>query len=269
MKRYLFLFALLLFVAPCAMAQKQLMVAGTGDSQAVLRLLAEGFEAANPGTKIIVPDSIGSSGGVKALVKGQADLARIARPLKDKEKKLADDLHQLVFSYSPVVFVANRSDGCVKSISSAQVGAIFSGEINDWSQLGCGKQKIYVAMREEGDSSRSILKKKISEFKAIQQFTGKELYSTPEALQTLEETPFTIGFLPLGIVTDKLKVLSYNDVAPSESNVKGGAYPLVSPFGIVWRGDLAGLAKQFVDYLFSPAAQKLMRDAGVVPAEAR
>ncbi|MDB4470643.1 substrate-binding domain-containing protein, partial [Deltaproteobacteria bacterium] len=93
------IFALIvLLVSNNAIAQEQLVIDGTGDSQQLLRQLAQAYEAANPDSKIIVPDSSGSSGGVKALLKGKTDLARIARPLKAKEKAMADDLNYRVFA---------------------------------------------------------------------------------------------------------------------------------------------------------------------------
>jgi len=119
--RHVFVVLLVLLFATHAFASETLQIDGTGDSQQLLRELAAAFEAANPDSKIVVPDSIGSSGGVKALVNGKTDIARIARPLKAKEKQLADDLTYQAFAFSPVVFAANLPEQCVDNLTSEQV----------------------------------------------------------------------------------------------------------------------------------------------------
>lgn len=270
--RLLFLvvtFFLLLQVSN-ALAQNSLVIAGTGDSQQLLRRLAQAFEEQNPGSKISVPDSVGSSGGVKALIHGQADMARVARPLKDKEMALAADLVYREFALSPVVFVANLQDKCVDSLTSAQVVGIFSGTIKDWSELGhCRPHKIYVAARELGDSSREVIEQKITGFREIATLAGKIIYSTPETVQTIEEHPFTFGFLPQATVGPKLAVFAFNGVAPSAANVQNGSYPLVGHLGLVWRGEPSALGGRFLDFIFSPAGKKIIRSIGVVPASVK
>lgn len=133
------------------LAQEKIVVAGTGDSLQILRLLAGAFESANPGKKIEVPDSIGSSGGIKSLAEGKCDLARAAQPLKLKE--MSNNLTYKEFAFSPVVFAVSANVKGFDNLANEQVTGIFSGEINSWDMLGGEKSKIYVAMREEGDSS--------------------------------------------------------------------------------------------------------------------
>jgi len=264
-------FALLtLLLVSNALAQNSLMIAGTGDSQQLLRQLAQAFEEANPGTSIHIPDSIGSSGGVKALVYGQADMARVARPLKDKEKALAADLVYREFALSPVVFAANLPNKCVDRLTSEQVVSIFSGTIRNWSELGdCQSHKVYVAVRESGDSSRGVIEQKVTGFRDIATLAGKIIYSTPETVQTIEEHPFTIGFLPQAIVGPTLATFAFDGVAPSAANVQNGSYPLVSHLGLVWRGEPSPLGDKFLKFIFSPAGKKIIRSMGVVPASAK
>ena len=262
----LVVFLSVLLFAAVSMAQNQLLIEGTGDSQQLLRELAKGFEASNPGTRIIIPDSIGSSGGVKSLVKGQCDMARIARPLKEKEIALAGDLSYREFALSPVVFAASLNEACVDSLNSEQVIGIFSGAISDWSALGnCQAHPIYVAMREAGDSSRTALEKKVPGFKEIATFAGREIFSTPETIETIAEYPGTIGFLPQGHGNLNIHNFSYNGVSPSAANVRDGSYPLTTPFALVWKGTLPDLAARFLDYIASPEGQKTIVAVGGVP----
>ncbi|WP_169513259.1 PstS family phosphate ABC transporter substrate-binding protein [Geopsychrobacter electrodiphilus] len=259
---------LLLTLAMPAAAQNQITIDGTGDSQELLRTLAQAFEVVNPGMQVVVPDSIGSSGGVKSLIKGNCDLARVARPLKDKERAKAADLKYRVFARSPVIFAANLPSRCLNNLTSAQLVGVLSGSLTDWSELGaCPAHKIFIALREEGDSSRSVIEKVVPAVASIAQPVGQTIYSTPETIQTIADHAFTLGYSALAATLNHpLQIFSFNGIAPTEENVQKGSYPLVAPFGLVWRGKLSGLAKTFVEFIFSPAGEKIIRDAGVVPA---
>ncbi|RMG32595.1 MAG: phosphate ABC transporter substrate-binding protein, partial [Gammaproteobacteria bacterium] len=93
---------LLAFWRP-ALAESVLVVPGTGDAIAILRALASDFNALHRGDmRVDVPDSVGSSGGIRAVMRGEAELARTARPLKPQEKGAG--LRAEPWATYPVVF---------------------------------------------------------------------------------------------------------------------------------------------------------------------
>ncbi len=261
---YLMIAVLFFCLFSSVFAREKIVIAGTGDSQTLLCLLAAAFESANPGKKVEVQDSIGSSGGIKSLVNGKCDLARIARPLKLKEKSY--NLHYKEFAFSPIVFAASANVKGVDNLTEEQVTGIYSGAINSWDALGGEKARIYVVMREEGDSCLETIKNNISRWKNIETFAGEIIFSTPEAVNIISRHNNTIGFIPVEMVDKaKMKVLKLGGILPSVENVRNKSYKLIVPFSIVWKDDLDGLAKAFVEFLFSPAAQKIMLANGVVP----
>ena len=143
---------LLLAFSVC-FAGQHLTVCGTGDSQELLLALGEAFSAEHPGTTIEIQDSIGSSGGIRKTAEGKCDIGRVARPLKDKEKPYGLDYR--LFANTPVVFVTNHSVA-VNSITTEQVIALFKGDITNWSQLGGKDAPLYIAVRYQGDSARTV-----------------------------------------------------------------------------------------------------------------
>ncbi|BCR05954.1 hypothetical protein DESUT3_30230 [Desulfuromonas versatilis] len=265
--RPLVLAALILILSvSAAFARDSIVIAGSGDSQQLLRVLAEAFQNSHPGARVQVPDSIGSSGGIKAAASGDCDLGRVARPLREREKPL--DLNYLPFARSPVVFAANLDAPCVNNLTEAQVNDIYAGRIGQWSELGaCPQHKIYVANREEGDSSRAVLEQQVAGFQEVAGSAGKVIYSTPETVEVLSRYRFTLAYLPLSTIRGNtaLRVFNYRGVAPEPEAVRSGDYPLVTPFGLVWQGRLEGPARQFVEFLFSSEAQQIMERQGVVP----
>ena len=156
--------AVFFYSAVVANAQETLVIAGTGDSQALLRNLGAIFEKSHPDVTIEVPNSIGSGGGIKAVGRGEAGLGRTARALKEKEKP---GLTDVAFARSPVVFATNTSVHEVLDLSREQILAIYSGKINNWKEVGGPDGKIYPLSREEGDSSRETIDKNLAGFKEL------------------------------------------------------------------------------------------------------
>ncbi len=258
--------ALILMALPLpALAQEKIVIAGSGDSQHLLRVLARQFERSRPGSVIDIPDSIGSSGGVRATANGDCDLGRVARPLREREKQLR--LHYLPIALSPVVLSGNLESACVDNLTAEQINDIYAGRITNWQELGpCPDHKIYVANREEGDSSRSVLEAHVPGFQAVVGTAGQVIFSTPETAQVLASYRYTIAYLPLSVAKSlNLPVFRYAGTAPDAEAVRSGEYPLVNPFALIWKGPLDGLSRQFVEFLFTPEAQQIMIDEGVVP----
>lgn len=261
-----FLTTVWIFAAAAATAAETVVIPGTGDSQRLLQALARAYEAARPGGEVEIPPSVGSIGGLRRVLDGSRPLARIARPLSGRET--GQGLKSRVFAHSPVVFVANLPSSCVEDLSPRQVVDIYAGRITSWGQLGpCGDRKIYVANREDGDSCRRLLGRTVPGFDRIGRFAGETIYGTPLALAIIERHPYTVGYLPLAMaVGTPLKRLRYDGVEPTPENVRSGAYPLAVPLALAWRGELKGAARDFVDFLFTPEARRIILEHGSVPA---
>ena len=251
--------------------QKQtLTISGTGDSQGLLRVLADSFQELHPLSEIIVPDSIGSTGGIKSLLEGTSVLARIARPLTDQEVMTGVKL--LLFAQSPVVFATNKAAGELVSISEEQLVAIYQGKLTRWQELNIQKKlgKIYPVSREEGDSSLSAIQKIIPQFSRLPQNISKIIYTTPKTSQTLQSYKRVIGYLPLAVTlkTD-LNILNLNGVTPSAENILSGKYKITVPFGIAYKAEPTGLAKLFIDFLFSNQGVQIINSHGAIAVPRR
>jgi phosphate transport system substrate-binding protein len=242
----------------------ELVIEGTGDSQALLREIAELFEERYPETTIQVPDSIGSSGGIKAVGTGKAELGRVARPLKEKER--AYGLTYAVFAVSPVVLVVHPSVEGVDNLTAEQIVGIYSGTLTDWQQLGGAAHKLYPIGRETGDSSRIILEAHVPGFQEIQKPVAKVYYTTPETLQGIVDHEYTIGYVPMAMIHNSgLHTIGIDGIAPSIENIRQNRYKMVAPLGIVYKKPLNPLAKAFADFLSTPDVHEIIEEYGCLP----
>lgn len=266
MKRYsMLVLAMVLSFVGGAQAQEKVLVCGTGDSQDLLRALGAAFEKTNPGHQVVVPDSVGSDGGIKAAAAGECDFGRVARPLKDQEKEL--NLTYKVFAFSPVVFLVDPHAG-VDSLSARQIVDIYSGKAASWTDVGGKGGRIAVVNREAKDSSRGDLNRKLEGFKAVENPVGVVAVKTPEAVELLAKTPGVIGYLPVAMAKGlSLRVVKIDGIAPTAANVVRGTYSIASPFGLVWKGELKAAAERFYQFIKSAEGKKIIIDYGIVPPD--
>ncbi len=256
---------ILAFWAPVSFSLDRLVIPGTGDSQELLRAVAAQFTQEHPDISFDIPDSVGSIGGIKRVLNGHAPLARIARPLNSSE--VNSGLNSLTFAYTPVVFVANLPEICVDNLSTADIVAIYSGKITSWQALGnCPDHKIYVANREEGDSSRLLIEASFPAFTNITKFAGEVVYSTPETLHIIEDYQYTVGYQPQAMLKNSaLTQFSINNLQPTAENLVNNKYPLAVPLGFTWKGDLPDVYRQFVEFMFSSRGQEIIRAHDAIP----
>lgn len=239
-------------------------VAGTGDSQELLHVLAQRFMRDNPDVQVEVPDSVGSAGGLRALLAGKTVFARTARPLREEE--IAAGLVEVVFAKSPVVFAVHPSVTGVPGLTADQALGIFSGKITNWSELGGPDLPIARVCRQIPETSRALLNAAIPDFEADDCRGQATAYTTPDAVAMTAGHPGAIGYFSLAAITaTKLVPLAFNGVSPTPEHVGQGAYPLTIPFALAYKPPLPPAAKRFLKSLASPDALSVMTRLGCLP----
>ncbi|KHK03791.1 substrate-binding domain-containing protein [Desulfovibrio sp. TomC] len=241
-----------------------LSIPGTGDSQDLLRILAQRFMRDNPDIQVEVPDSVGTTGGIRSVLAGKAELARTARPLRADE--IAEGLTETVFANVPVVFAVHPSVTEVAGLTSDQVLAVFSGNAKDWSALGGPSLPIARVCRETPETARVIINAALPGFDATGCQDQAIAYTTPEAVNLATGHPGTIGYFSLpAIAATPLVPLALNGVVPSLENIGRKAYTLTIPFALVYKPPLSPAAARFLKALGSPDALSLMTRLGCLP----
>ena len=104
-------------------------ISGTGGAIGGMRLLAEAFRKAEPGVDVIILQSLGSSGGIRAVLAGKLDIGLSARPLSPEE--MAQGPRQTAYARTAFVFAVNpdvkRSDATL-----AEIIDIYAGRKTTW-----------------------------------------------------------------------------------------------------------------------------------------
>jgi phosphate transport system substrate-binding protein len=250
-----------LFLAGTAQADG-IVVAGTGASQKLFREVAAAFEKTHTDCQASVPDSVGSRGGIRQLLVGQADLARVSRPLKDKE--LAKGLVYTEVPETQVVFAVHPSVKDVQSLTTEQVNDIYAGRIRNWREVGGPDHAIYPLIRDGGTTLRTLIKH-VPDFEKIPA-AAKPTFSSLETKELLLEHPYTLGALPMTIIAGlPLKTIAIDGVSTGRSLVASPAIPL--HLGIAYKEPLSGCAARFVQFFDTNAAHTIINENHSIPVD--
>ena len=99
-----------------------------------------------------------------------------------------------------------------------------------------------------------------------------EKNSNGAILQTVAQTPGSIGYVSIGFVSKDVRVLpiwynAQNIVSPTIDNVKTKTYPVSRDLYIITNGQPGGLTGDFIRYILGPEGQKIVADEGYVTAD--
>ncbi|HZE21732.1 MAG TPA: substrate-binding domain-containing protein, partial [Desulfobaccales bacterium] len=140
---------------------------------------------------------------------------------------------------------------------------IFLGAVKDWRVLGLPPHAIDLITREEGSGTREAFehlvmgKKEITPAALVQDSNGS-------VREIVAGDPYSLGYISAGLVNHQVKALAIDGVAPDRDNIKDHSYKLVRRFLLVSRVQPAGSCKSFVDFVLSPAGQKILENEGLV-----
>lgn len=247
--------------------EKVLIFAGSGANLSITRILVTEFNKSNPDIKIEVPSSIGSTGGIRAIVDGTIDLGLASRTLNEKEKKFG--LRVIPYAQTAVVIGANSSV-IDDNITFMDLVNIYKGTKNRWSD----GQEIIVLSREPGDSSNLILFNNIPGFKEVYEQSQKDrlwqtFFTDQENNKALVGTPFAIGLTDTGLIDNEqpnIKILKVNGISPTAENVINGKYTLTKTLNFILpSGEIPSDVQAFINFVSSDEGEKILKKHGYFP----
>ena len=116
-------------LCPAAAHAAEVVIGGAGAAIGTLQALGAEFSKARANVHINVLPSLGSGGGIKALVAGKLTLAVTARPLTEAERRGGLVEHEI--ARTPLVIaVSNKS--AVSKLSLDELAALYAGRTARW-----------------------------------------------------------------------------------------------------------------------------------------
>ena len=251
-------------------AETIIKIGGNGSALGTMMLLAKEYEKSHPGTRIRVLPSLGTTGGVKALLEGGIDLALACRPLTDTERQKG--AMAMEYASSPFVFITNLKVK-KKDITLREVEAIYKKPVAYWPD----GSRIRLILRPEKDFD-TILLRSLSPgmeegIKAAHARPGMIMEITDqEATDAVARTTGALGCATLCEIISENKpvnVLSLNGVKPSVKSITDKTYPLYKVFTLVSTSKTPAKARQFAEFVRSPEAGRILTKNGNMVAKVK
>lgn len=239
-----------------------LQIVGTGDGIDLLRALSKDFMQQDKSTRVEIPASIGSGGGIAAVGAGKSALGRVARKLTATE--VASGIIYVPFARLPSAFFVHPGTR-VTALTSDQLAGIYAGQVTNWSQIGGADLAIKVVRREDSDSTLTVLREMMPGWKTLQiTEKSKTATTTQDAIETVADVAGAIGFGPFSATLEPgVSVLKINGHHPLEAG-----YPSSVELALIYKdATVTPAARAFVKYAASAEARAVMTRLGSVPVQ--
>jgi len=235
---------------------------------------AESFMGQHKETAITVVGG-GSGTGITALMDGNTDIAMSSRDLKAEEKiKLKEkglDIEVLTIGIDALAVVVNPENK-VQKLTREQLEGIFTGSINNWSEVGGESMEIVVYSRENSSGTYEFFKEHVMDKK---NYSSKVLNmpATGAIVQSVSQTKGAIGYIGMAYVTPEVRTLdvSYdsgaNFYAPSFENAMNKTYPISRPLYYIFDNSKKDNLKPYLDFCLSSEGQALVKEIGFLPVQ--
>lgn len=250
-------------LSPFKNEKGSLDIAGGTAHIPVLKEAAQNIMKFNPDIRITIGGG-GSGTGIKKVGEGLIDIGNSGRkPTENEIEKYNLSMYKWAIDGVAVVINTNNP---VSDIDTETLQKIFSGKITNWKELGGKDASINIYTRDEASGTRDVFWKKALLKGDISQ---KAVFiSSNGAMKTaVSKDDNAIGYISVGHLDDNVKGVSLNGTYPDLDNVKSGKYTVSRGLYSNTKGEAKGLAKKFIDYIYSEDGKKIITSKGFIPAE--
>ncbi|AFG36736.1 phosphate ABC transporter substrate-binding protein [Spirochaeta africana] len=249
-------------------------IAGSSSAAPLLEELAQRYMR-REGSASIRVNGTGSTDGIRAAAAGTVDFGMSSRTLREDEQQ---GLSVVQLAIDPVTVIVHP-DNPVRSLSLAEIRAVYRGEIDTWSQLTVSagaaapvaapggtpsnrtpqRSRIVVVSREPGSGTRGAFETAL-DFRDQLGLGAIELDGSAAVRAAVARNPAAIGYISSGFLRPEVAALegaAFDGAALSQRDVS----PLARPLLLIYReGSLSPAARRFLAWLESPEGQLEIAD---------
>jgi len=242
-------------------------VSGSDTMVNLAQAWAEEFGTVNPGVMVSVKGG-GSGNGIAALINKTTDFANASRDIKEEEvtqaKAAGVNPVTTVVAKDGVVIIVNAANA-VADITEENLGKVYRGEITNWKELGGADAPIVLLSRDSSSGTYGFMQDEVIGKEGKFAKSTRNLQSTQAIVDEVSKNANSIGYIGLGYENASIKHITVDGVESTVDTVLDGSYALSRPLNMISNGEPTGAAKAYVEWILSPAGQKLVADQGFVP----
>lgn len=222
---------------------------------------AEAYMKKHPGSSISVSGG-GSGVGIAGLINGTTDVANASRPMKSSEKDKCKAKNFLPIEHKGALdglSIIVHPDNPVKSLTVEQVGAMFTGKITNWKEVGGPDERLVAAARQSSSGTYGFFQDNV--MKGGKYKNCQHLPSTNAICQVVSRSKGGVGYVGLAYARKwegKVKSVPVakskgaTPVTASEKTVQDHTYPIWRYLYCYTAGKPKGLAANYLKFAQSP-----------------
>jgi len=257
-----------------------IQVKGSDTMVNVAQAWAEEYKKVAPNVDVEVSGG-GSGVGIAALEKGTIDIADASRDMKPEEmdqakKNTGKEPKEFIVAYDALAVYVNK-DNPIEEISLEQLAQIFAedGKVTKWSQIGIkipgvSDDEIVRVSRQSSSGTYEFFREHVLNKKDFK-LGSRDMNGSKEVVELVTSTKTAIGYSGMGYATPDVKMVKLSSkagspaVAPTAAAALDKSYPLARSLQVYTLGEPQGEVKKYIDWMLSPAGQKIVEENGYVP----
>ncbi len=230
--------------------------------------LAEAYIASGNAVKFDIAAE-GSSSAFKALLNGTANIGMSSRSIKDEEKgkftAKGQEAVETVAGVDMIAVIVNNANG-VQALTKEQIKGIFTGSIQDWSEVGGTPGEIAVYTRNEASGTYKTFQKLAMDKVDYGSKSAKQAGNT-QIVEQVSKNANGIGYVGLAYAESE-GVTSITVDGIEASPDFADSYPLSRNLYYYTIGEPNGESKKFLEWAASSKiAGKIIQKVGFIPAK--
>jgi phosphate transport system substrate-binding protein len=207
---------------------------------------------------------LNSEEGLRAVLREDAEIGLVARPLSANEIRSADTGAPRVSVFptgqEAVAVIVNAANP-VEDLSLAQLRSIYTGETWIWPDVGGAAGEIAVVTREEGSGTRDVFEATVLKGTRLTP-RAMVMPSTEAVASYVGDHPQAIGYLSACCGLEGLRVLSLGGVLPEATGMEDGSYLLVRPLYLVTAITPSAEVRDFISFASGPEGRAVVQREG-------
>lgn len=211
------------------------------------------------------------------LIRKETDIIFVAEPSKEhieKVKASGDEFVLTPIASEAFVFFTNKQNP-VENLSVKQIQDIYSGNVNNWKEIGGENKTILPFQRPENSGSQTVMQNKV--MKGITMISpSKEslvngMGGIISQVADYKNAKNSIGYSFMYYSSqmfknNQIKYIAIDGVLPTSENVRNKTYPFTVPvYAVTLKSNKNENVEKLIQWILSEEGQKLVEETGYVP----
>lgn len=179
-------------------------ISGSVTEYKLVQNLFDSYQESSEHKPLANIEGVGTNKGIRQFIRQEIHIANASRPLTGSEreqlKENGVEFGEHVFAIDALSIITDPKTG-VDSLSTVNLSDIFTGRVDNWSQLGGKELPITIIGRNKNSGTRFYLENRFARYYGF----GKnhmEFETNEEIIEKVENTKGAIGYVGIGYIME-------------------------------------------------------------------